>query len=88
MKFLLFFSTLVLAIIILTYNLRSVVNLETKYFSRADEVDERILTMKKACLKYAEKHKLVTEHTFSRVDRFSIGCPFNYFLFLFLIFCL
>ena len=71
---LLFFLTLVLAIIIYTHLLGSVVILKTEYFSREDEVvDERIVTMKKACLKYADKW--TPEYIdFSKVDRFSLGC--------------
>ena len=71
---LLFFLSLVLGIIIYTYILKSEVILKTEYFSREEEVvDERIVTMKKACLKYADKWT-PEFFNFSKVDRFSLGC--------------
>ena len=66
-----------LAIIIYTHLLGSVVILKTEYFSREDEVvDERIVTMKKACLKYADKWT-PEYNNFSKVDRFSLGISFK-----------
>ena len=72
LKLIQFLLLLLLGSLIIYTILRSVVILQTKYFARGDELDERIVTMKKACLKYADKWN--PEYMFSKVDRFSLGC--------------